>query len=175
MSDYLLLEIDAEQIKEIEVVLDNGLSAGKALFSFLSTLSCYFDPRISNGNDVIEWFSGIKKVILDIEILAESWYQGDWNYSTDEYERFLQETSLSTFSKERFISSVRQVEEKWKDIRETEEAVTELISELQSNPEEYFNTWFFDQHYSLKELEALARSLQMGIMQGARKVRLRFY
>jgi hypothetical protein len=175
MSDYLLLEIDAEHDKEIEVVLENGRTAGKAISCFLSTLSCYLDPKISNENEVTEWFSGVEESISNINCLADSLYHGDWNYNPDDYERFLIETSLTTISKEKFISSVHQVDEKWKDIRETVETVDELISLLQCNPGKFTNTWFFDQDYSLREFKALARGLQLGINQGAHKVRLRFY
>jgi hypothetical protein len=175
MSDFLLLETDTEQLREIKIVFENGLTAGKAILTFLSTLSCYLDSKTSIENDAMEWFSSIEILISNIGCLTNSRYHGDWNYSCDEYERFLTETSLISITKERFISSVRQVEEKWKDIREIDETVTKLISLLQSNPEKYKNTWFFDHHYTLGEFIALSGCLQMGIKQGAKKVRLSFY
>jgi len=175
LSTFLMLETDVVTKEKIEVLLDNNLTAGKCLFGLLSTLSCYCDTRIPQQQEVISWFLPLEKSIPNICNLADVWYEGDWNYTVDEYERFVSETSFENMTKESFEKIIIQIENKWKDIHEINKIVLGLISVLDSNPDKFQDTWFFDRINTIPELKALDKHMNICKSLGAKSIRFKFY
>jgi hypothetical protein len=173
MSHILVIENDFPGIFAY-VYQENEIYAGSSLSNFLLALStfCNSDESVLPEISELEWFRPIAASIPELCLLADVWYEGDWNYSENDYEKFLSESPHFHLSKMEFIETLIQINKKWKDIYKIQKVIDCLLNifELTKYPE----TWFYAVHETEKDLFALNNSIKQAISRGVRRIRFKF-
>ncbi len=169
MSDFAYLETDVSE--KIRIALPDGRVVGKLLSGFLLAMLNFL--TISNPDKEIKnWFQLLKNQTPDITPFSNIWYGGEWDYSEDDYEKFLNDAPQMQIPKEEFLSIIRQVKTKWSDVDIIYDIVKSLNLLLSKNS--FPPTWFYIPGETEKELKALENALLKAKHIGAKKIRIQF-
>ncbi len=171
----VVLKIESEIAKEsFYVYTKDGTFSGGSLEKFLIALSAYYS---SNRNfpedpDELTYISSITNKIPDLELLANVWYEGDWDYQEDEYENFLANSPCMPLPKKEFEKCIRQIREKWTEGGKILDILIQLQEELLHNPIK--DSWFFDQEFTMADLSALINTMKNLNLYRNERIRLKF-
>lgn len=171
----VVLKIEFEISKESSYVYNrDGTFSGASLENFLIGLSAYYssNQKVPNGLDELNFFLPVVSKISNLELLSNVWYEGDWDYQDNEYEKFLVNSPNMPLPQDEFEKCIHQMRDKWTNPFILLEILIQLQDELLQNPIE--DTWFFDQKCTMADLSALISALQNLKLDKNERIRLKF-
>ncbi len=153
-----------------------GNLAGEALVDFYNPLDLYCHQQSNELEKA--WFDKLNnemngKLCQYIEPFLKSVYAGDWNYEEEEFAIFkLRDPSLAEkIGEEGFRHTVRQIKNKWTEIREITMGIEELIRSLEHIQAE--STYWYEPSVTVGEFKALISTLEIHSERGADIVRIK--
>ena len=156
----------------IPIKQPSGGPAGDALLSFLVTLWNVCNEKEQNP-ETKEWFKKLQKDGNQaICKLANVFYSGNWDYSENEYQRYLNESPQIPLSEDDFIATLSQLKEKWISLVVMEE-ITTTIYKLLTTGGINSDAWYAPE-YSIEDFQGLLTKLSEVRRHGVKEVRLHF-
>ena len=106
----------------------NGFNVGKALIGFLGMLSTY-EEILDKTSPEYDWYRRFESQSpLNLNILSNAVYSGDWDFLEHEYERFKKCAKDNPFKNEdEFRRGMQELYDLWTPIESAIEATNEII------------------------------------------------
>ena len=171
MSFHARLETNNNNV--FPLALPNGTTGGKALSAFIVPLELFC--RGEAEPEVQTWFTELesKQTLCQItEPLLQSWYDGNWQYQEDEYERYLQEHAHDPITEAIFRETVRTLNSRWSATQPLKTSTKKLLLLLIS--EDRVATWWYHPQATPLELQVLIDTIEHAENSGATSVRVCF-
>ncbi len=170
---WALVETDSGE--RLRVMHDDKRTGGKAALAFLTGLTVYCSGKADDNTQA--WFSRLDavadKTMCDVcEPLIHTYYAGDWSYTEDEYQFFLQRSPAMQLPEEQFRKAVKQVSEKWTDIKDVIQSVETLLPMLANSTVERESLYELED--TISDFQALLDTLKLLQQREARQVRIKF-
>lgn len=151
-------------------------TGSKAIATFIEALSTYCDDENVDDSptEVVEWFSTIEARMTENLCTIQYSTYGFWDYSLEEYERFVDDMKengvLDIPSKEEFVQTYQEIEQKWIDIILLHKSLDNLIRIIEElKPEQ---VWWYDEENTLSALKFFSKTLAIAIDRGFKRVRI---
>ena len=155
------------------LLLSDGTTGGNALLALLVPLELFC--RGEAESEVQIWFTELesKHTLCQItEPLLQSWYDGNWQYQEDEYERYLQEHAHTPMTEETFRETIHTLNSRWSATQPLR-ASTEALLQRLTSVDRTATCWYHPQATPL-ELQALIDTIERAEENGATLVRVCF-
>ena len=165
----LYLEVDTGEI--LQIIRLDGDFAAKSLLNFLNIYSDYESIHAKESEEHI-WFKRFEDLSrIDLRILWDIIYAGDWNFGVEEYERFKRCADYNPFqNEEEFIKEINSINNLWKPIDEVIKVVEEVLRIL---PEMNDENYWFDSHHTQIDFQGLLNTLILAKERYGNEVRLK--
>lgn len=158
---------------------EDGLMGGQGIESFLNVLInyCFEDEDDARSQEVDDWFAQLESVsgqsICELtKPLRTGFYYGSWEYTEDEYERFLTQARDMPLSEAEFKQMLRHVDSTWVPADKVLDMVTTLIDLLMGTDLEA--TWWYDPQETLDDFRALKQAVEIANRAPECKMRIQF-
>jgi len=169
MGFYGFLEVENRQTLSIND--DNDLNVGTPLVAFLSIYrSIDFD---NDNSPEYQWFAKLEsQTDIDLRILAQIFYAGEWNFTTEEYHKFVSSWhSGQVISEDEFKRTVAEIENMWAPIDKVIQSAEEINRLLSPIGED---TYWYSSKDTPQAIRALLNILKRVRKSGGKKVRIQF-
>lgn len=165
----LYLEVDTGEI--LQIIRPDGDFAAKSLQNFFNIYSDYESIYEKEAEEHI-WFKRFEDLSrINLRILWNITYAGDWNFGVDEYERFKRCTDYNPFkNKEDFIKEINSINNLCMPIDEVIKVIEEIIRVL---PEMKDGNYWFNNHHTQLDFQGLLNTLILSKKRYGKEVRLK--
>ena len=169
MSFYAFVEL--KNGDKVIVLKPDGHIFGKQYTSIISQYQLYY-VEIETDDKAIQWFKKLEKLTEGhIKIIDNATYIGDWEYSMDDYEKYIRDWGEDgDVTEEKFKEMLTEINNKWTPVEELIVSVEKMVQALPSlYTEEFF--WFSPED-ALPGFQGLLNTLRRLHEEGNKKVRI---
>lgn len=155
------------------LLLPDGTLCGNALLTFIVPLALFC--RGEAEPEVHTWFTtleGEQPLCELVGPLLQSWYDGNWHYQEDEYDRYLEGHAHNPITEVAFRETVCALNGRWSTTQPLRASARGLLLLLTS--EERTATWWYHPQSTPLELQALIDTIELAEESDAPFVRICF-
>lgn len=171
--------IETEYGERLLVWRANGFPGGQGVESFLNVLInyCFEDEDDIRSLEVDDWFAKLEAVseqsICELtKPLRTGFYYDSWEYTEDEYERFLAQARDMPLSEAEFKHMVQHVASTWVPADKMLNTVATLLDLLTVTGLEA--TWWYDPQGTLDDFRSLKEAVEIANRAAKCRIRIKF-